>query len=283
MTSPYSHLLLATEHTEYDTGAERVGIDLASRCGVPLHAVLPLVSNAELMMLAPEIEDKAESDAVARLDELQQAARARGVALERTIRRGETPFREIVDEAEKQSADLLILRRRGKRSYLANLLLGEMVHTVTGHAPCDVLIVPRAAQFWSRGIVLATDGSPHSDRATGLAAEIAVQCNLPLTVVSVVEKKQGQETDEKAAKAIVDRALDRVKSKGAQASGQVVTEGKPHEAILAAADTSGADLIVIGRRGLNRVERILVGGTSERVAGSANCAVLIVHGDAEAA
>ena len=159
MSAPFKRILLATEGTEFDTGAERVGIDLAADCDVPLMAVLPIVSNPEFESLAPQREERAEAEAAARLAALQQSARAQGVDLAGNVRRGEQPFREIVDEATERQADLLVLRRRGRRSYLANLLLGEMVHTVTGHTHCSVLIVPRSAQPWSRAVVVATDGS----------------------------------------------------------------------------------------------------------------------------
>jgi nucleotide-binding universal stress UspA family protein len=277
MTSPFSHILLVTEHTEFDVGAERVGIDLAASCSIPLYAVFPLVSNTEFQILAPELEEKAEIEAVEKLETLQQVANGRGVELHSTIRRGETPFREVIEEAHKQAADLIILRRRGKHSYLANMLLGELVHTVTGHAHCDVLAVPRAAQLWSRGIVLATDGSPHSDRATSMAVALAIKYNLPLTIISVAEHKKGEAADESTAQANVERALVSANAAGAQATGRVVANDKPYRAILEVAVETGADLIVIGRRGLNRVERILVGSTSEQVAGSASSAVLIVH------
>jgi nucleotide-binding universal stress UspA family protein len=283
VTSPFARILLATEGTEFDVGAERVAIELAASCGTPLMAVLPLVTNPEFESLAPEREEQAEAEAAAKLDKLRQAAQSRGVELRGTVRRGETPFREIVDEAAERKADLIVLRRRGKRSYLANLLLGEMVHTVTGRAPCDVLIVPRTAKLWTNSIVLATDGSPHGDRATAVAAAVAVHYNLPLTVLSVVEQRDGQSTDATAAKANVERAVATVRAAGAQATGRVVSDGKPHDAILAAAQDTGADLIVMGRRGLNRVERILVGSTSERVAEAASGPVLIVQQTAVAA
>jgi hypothetical protein len=51
------------------------------------------------------------------------------------------------------------------------------------------------------------------------------------------------------------------------------------ESILAAAEQTGADLIVIGHRGLSWMEGMLVGSTPERVAGIANTPVLIVQQD----
>jgi nucleotide-binding universal stress UspA family protein len=38
-----------------------------------------------------------------------------------------------------------------------------------------------------------------------------------------------------------------------------------------------ADLLVVGRRGIGGVERLLLGSTSERVSGFADCPVLIAH------
>jgi nucleotide-binding universal stress UspA family protein len=276
VSAPFQRILLATEGTEFDAGAERVGIDLAASCGVPLMAVMPLVSNAEFESLAPERVERADAEAAAKLANLRLSAQASGVELTGTIRRGEQPFREIVDEASERQADLLVLRRRGKRSYLANLLLGEMVHTVTGHAHCNVLIVPRATQLCSQAVLVATDGSPYGERAMAMAAALAAHRKLPLTIVSVVEQQDGAATAD-AAKAQVESALIAAGAAGAKARGRVVADGKPADAILTVAREIGADLIVIGRRGLNRVERILVGSTSESVAGRANCPVLIVQ------
>jgi nucleotide-binding universal stress UspA family protein len=276
MSPPFTRILLATEGSDFDAGAERVGIDLAASCGVPLMAVLPMVSNPEFEILAPRLEEQAEADAASKLASLHQLALAQGVQVTGTVRRGEQPFREIVDEAAERQADLLVLRRRGTRSYLANLLLGEMVHTVIGHAHCKVLIVPRAARLWSRAVVVATDGSPHGDHAVAIAAAVAAHRDIPLTIVSVVEQHDGPSGDPATVNAQIERALASVAGAGIQASGRIV-HGKPADAILALAEETGADLIAVGRRGLGRVERVLVGSTSERVAGRANCPVLVVQ------
>ena len=260
-----------------DGGAERVSIGLTASYGVPLLAVLPLVTNPVYESVAPEREEQDEAEAAATIERLQQAARFWGVELRGQVRLGEEPFREIVDEAREREADLIVLRRRGKHSHLANLLLGEMVHTVTVHTQSDVLIVPRGSQLWSRGIVLQTDGSPHSERATRIAGALAVHGGLPLTVVSVAEHHQGQEAGERAARASLEQVLARLRAAGAQAIGWAVGDGEPSQAILAAAEETRADLIVIGHRGLSRVRRVLGGSTPERVAGIANAPVLIVQ------
>jgi nucleotide-binding universal stress UspA family protein len=273
VTFPFRSILLAVEGTAFDSGAERVGIDLAASYHLPLLAVLPLVNNAVFESLAPEREERAEADALAKISRLEEAAKARGVELRGTLRTGDEAFREVVAEARERGADLIVLPRRGRHSYLANLLL-------TGHTHSDVLAVPRASELWSRGILLATDGLPHSKRATEVATALAVSRGLPLTVLSVAEQHKGHEPDERTAKVRVELALAVVRVAGARATGRVAAQGKPHQAILAAARDTGADLIVIGRRALGPVERMLVGSTSEEVAGSANIPVLIVQHEA---
>lgn len=62
----------------------------------------------------------------------------------------------------------------------------------------------------------------------------------------------------------------------AQATGRIAS-GRLHEAILGVVREVRADLIVLGRRGMGGVERLLLGSTAERVAGHADCPVLIVH------
>jgi len=82
--------------------------------------------------------------------------------------------------------------------------------------------------------------------------------------------------DRGRAMANVEAATALLRTAGARADGRTA-EGKPHEAILDAARGAHADLIVVGRRGLGGVERLLLGSTSERVSGFADCAVLIVR------
>lgn len=274
MSKPFDTILLATQGTEYDVGAEQIGIELAARFKIALRAVLPVVSNAEYEAMAPSLGQEAEAQAARRLEALCGEARARGVELNGRVRSGEEPFRQIVDEARETGADLIVLRRRGRRGYLAKLLLGEMVHAVTGHAPCDVLIVPQDGRLWSRTVLLATDGSAHSRRAAEVAASISAGCGLPLIVLSVApQPAAAQDANEH-----VEQALAVVRAAGAQASGRVA-DGRPHEAIVRAAEESGADLIVIGRRGMNALKRALVGSTSEKVAGEARAPVLIVRAE----
>jgi nucleotide-binding universal stress UspA family protein len=275
MDHSLKRILLATERTEFDAGAERVAVDLAKHCAVPLAAVLPVLTNPEYETIAPQLVARAEAEAAEKVEALRLLAKAQSVELDIVVRRGEEPYREIVQEATERHSDILVIRPLGKRSFLASLLVGEMVSKVVRHAPCNVLFVPREARPWSRGVLCAVDTSPNASRVATAAAAVARECELPLTIVGVVAH------DAPAARAEVEKtlaqavALAAVAGAGAQTKSEVLV-GKPFERILGAATSADADLIVVGRHGESNVVRTPFGGTTQKVVGLAKSSVLVV-------
>ena len=274
MRLPYSRILLATQHTEFDTGAERVAFELARHHGTPLAGVLPLVINTEYEVVAPELAAQAAARAFAGVGEIRAAAAEAGVALDLGVRQGEDAAREILAEAERGGADLIVARRRGKRGFLAALPVGEMVMKVATRAPCDVLLVPRAARMWSRRVLVAVDASPAADHVTETAASIAVRFGLPLTIATVTAHDDAAGRAE--SDAILARAMTVALRCGAKAESQVAT-GRAAEGITALAASIGADLVVVGRSDPARSgQRRRLGATAHGVTGLAPCPVLIV-------
>ncbi len=273
MTIPYTHLLLATEHTEFDAGAEAVAVELARERGVPLAGVVPIVSNDEYESVASELVARVEEGVHARLVALRADAARAGVDLEVRVRRGEEPWREIVAEAKERNADLLVIRRRGKRSFLANLMVGEMVGKVATHAPCSALLVPRAARLWTRRVLAAVDATRAAPSVVQAAARVAVEAGLPLTVVSVAVHDTAEERA--TADAAVAGAIAAARALGADVDGRTVA-GRAAEAIVALAAELNADLIVAGRGGPSSHGRFHLGGNAHRIVGLAACAVLVV-------
>jgi nucleotide-binding universal stress UspA family protein len=70
----------------------------------------------------------------------------------------------------------------------------------------------------------------------------------------------------------------------ARAEGASITtgteDGEPYERIIDAARAEGCELVVMGRRGLRRLERALMGSVTARVIGHSQCDVLVVPRDA---
>lgn len=274
MTPLFERILLATEHTEFDIGAERLAIDIARECGLPLGGVLPIVSNVEYEAVAPELVAQAEEEAFAKLMQLRLEAQRAGVELDIRVRRGEEPYREIIAEAQARNANLIVTRRRGKRGFLANLMVGEMVGKVATLAPCSVLLVPRASRMWSQRVLAAVDTSRAAEAVAATAARVAVRCKLPLLIASVATDDNADSRG--AAETAVARAIEVARRLGATAEGRTLV-GRPPERIADLASDTGADLLVVGRRGESDVlQRVLLGGTAQKITGLAQCPVLVV-------
>ncbi len=144
-----------------------------------------------------------------------------------------------------------------------------------------------------RHILLATDGSDCALKAAKAAAQIAVAGRSAVTLVFVQpvvataigvavvpvteELVQMQErTSKDAYQRVIDKTrppFDEKKIKFDCIQGQ----GWPGDVITGAAKKCGADLIVIGHRGLSTLQSIFLGSTSERVVHTAGCSVLVVR------
>ena len=242
MASAFSRLLLATEHGEFDSGAEAVALALARRCDLPLAAVLPVLSNPEFEAVAPQLAERADAEAARRRQSLQALALQAGVQLQVQVRRGAEPFAEIVGEARRHEADLLIIRRRGKRGLLAKLLVGEMVSKVVAHSSCSVLVAPRGAQLWARGVLACRDPQAPDAGLVEVATAVAGECALPLYLHALAAGADAQAAAEQ---------------------------------VLAAARLQGADLIVLARNGGSRLGRAWASAVTQKVVGLSECPVLV--------
>ena len=270
MAALFQHPLLATECSEFDQGAHAVALALAARLSQPLQVVLPLVSNAEYEAVAPALAARAEAQLRERSELLLQQARACGITLDVRARRGPEIYAEIIAQAQHSSSDLLIIRRRGQRSFLANLLVGEMVSKVVAHAPCPVLVCPREARLWARGVMVGIDPLVTMPSLLSQAMAVAQDSRLPLHVVSVATDG----TRRPLAEAAVAAAVHEARRGGVAAEGEART-GRPHEALLAAARDRGCDVLVIARHGPQALSRAWIGGVAQKVIGLAECPVWI--------
>lgn len=223
------------------------------------------------------------------MDAVQARALKEGIDCVTLVEKGGDAYRNIVDTAEKGKSTMIIMGRRG-RTGLKRLMMGSVTARVIGHAPCNVLVVPRAAELQFRSIVVATDGSAYSSAAVSEAIGLARRNGSQLTVIAVVPAEIATPTDidftmnqreliaekemhnaEKNARAVKDAA----QKEGVDVKAFVMS-GKPAEAIIQTAGERKADLIVVGSHGRTGVERLLMGSVAERVIVLASCPVLIV-------
>lgn len=134
-----------------------------------------------------------------------------------------------------------------------------------------------------RKVMVATDGSEGGKRAVAAAAQMSWHDGTEFKVVSVVEQYAVYRAEETVAalrtraQEVVAAGARRLRPTGWPVSTTVLA-GPPAQAILAAAGRWGADLIVVGSRGLRALERFALGSVSAGVVRAATCSVLIVKG-----
>lgn len=267
----FERILLATDGSEYSEGAIRVALELARRHNAKLLILSIAVCSPEYTSLVPDLEELATSQAQANVRKIVE--QAQGIDYEVVIKLAKNPQRGIVDAAEEKHADIIVMGRRGRRG-LARLMVGDATAKVVGCAPCTVLVTPKSAKTWEKGILVATDGSPDSNAAVLTAAALSKENSYPLTAVSVVLASHSPER-RREAEAIVQRVREDLTESGIQVNCSV-EEGRPEQVIINKTREAGADLIVIGTLGRSGIGRLLLGSVSERVIGQAECPVLLI-------
>jgi nucleotide-binding universal stress UspA family protein len=132
-------------------------------------------------------------------------------------------------------------------------------------------------------IVVGTDGSGTASAAVKHAAELAAAGGGELVVVSAfAHPREGAPvfTNPEQAGAEAARGLLHDVEKHYADSVKVRTvlrEGNAADAIIDVAEEEGADLIVVGNRGMTGAKRALLGSVPNTVSHHAPCHVLIVH------
>lgn len=145
-------------------------------------------------------------------------------------------------------------------------------------------------------IVAAVDGSPPALRAVAFAAKLAGGQGAELILTMVVRdlppsgspeledyaRLEHIETPTRtlafaAADSVLENARQIAEANGAQRLSTAVSIGEPAAEIVALAERSQADLIVVGSRGHGRLAGLILGSVAQEVAVSAPCPVTIVR------
>jgi len=279
-------VLVATDLTPVSDEALRQGDALARTLGGPLHVCHVVPDLLTVRMLFPQ--DQRRDDAFVRELEhhavdLVQASIAKHTARPRAeVRIGiesGSPHSGILRRAETMAAGVIVVGP------------GNVAERVVRHAPCPVLV----ARPSRRGAVLAaTDFSDFALPAMTAGAAEAVRRGVALVVLHSIDL--GPVTAMTAGGAYpmippigaredlrvrlraetlhrLRRGLDSVGAKGET----IVADDAPGEAIVAAARTLPAELVVVGTIGRTGLRRLALGSVAEAVVRSAPCSVLVMR------
>ena len=144
-------------------------------------------------------------------------------------------------------------------------------------------------------ILLAVDGSVYSDAAVDevarrlwpaeseikviTAAETPLMVGMEPWAASPVYFEQLEKSLRETANSVVKSALlklQKINDRTLKVSSSII-QGSPKQVIVEEAENWGADLIVMGSRGLGAWNRLLLGSVSSAVVNHAKCSVEIVR------
>jgi nucleotide-binding universal stress UspA family protein len=143
----FSTIVVGTDGSETASEAVRQATELASKVDGEIHLVSAYepVPEGRLREERQEVPADLEwmvnprEDVEATLKEAAERISEDGVKVESYSRQGD-PADAILDVAEEQNADLIVVGNKGMTG-AKRFLLGSVPNKVTHHAPCSVLII----------------------------------------------------------------------------------------------------------------------------------------------
>ena len=139
-------------------------------------------------------------------------------------------------------------------------------------------------------VVVGTDGSETSFCAVDRAAELARDADATLVIACAYESGKADPADQDAlgdeayqvvgsapAEDTVSRAKDRAAAAGATRIDTVAAQGKPSPTLQQIVEDRGADLVVVGNRGLNTLAGRIIGSVPLDIVRHMPVDVLVVH------
>jgi nucleotide-binding universal stress UspA family protein len=119
-------------------------------------------------------------------------------------------------------------------------------------------------------LLVGTDGSPTAAEAVEVALLVAAPLGAHVHVLSV------SDADEDAARSALAAPAARAAELGVACTTHVGVGTNAGRVIVETAARVGADLVVVGDRGMHGVNRLLSGSVPNHVAHNAPCSVLLV-------
>jgi len=255
----YSSILVGTDGSETAAFAVRAAARLAKRLSAELAVVM-----------AYDGKKEREEEVRARLDAAVAPAVEEGLKPMKFVR-DEEPAAAVMVTAEEGGVDLIVVGNRGMGK-ARRFKLGTVPEQIAHSSPTDVLIVRTAdpgrrseARYGS--VLIGTDGSPTATEATRRGYQFALSLGADVTLVSA--------GDPAFCEIVLKDAVEKVTGGDEDVRTKAVRDD-PEDALRKAAQDLGADLVVVGNRGMQGAQRFLAGSVPSKVAHTAPCDVLIV-------
>jgi len=281
----YDDVLLPVDEsaTAGASAVVRHAADLARWADATLHLLYVAdTARDSVTVVGTDVVDALVREGESTLSEVGETLDGLGVDHEGEVLQGD-PAPTIVDYARE--VDLVVMPTHGREG-LSRQFLGSVTERVVRRAPVPVLAArareDERLRFPYERLLVATDGSEAATRAARHGLDLAAALDADVTALSVVDDTVGGtvrdlvgDESERAA----GEACAAVEADGADRGVEVtrrVVHGAPDEEIVAAVDSTGADVVVVGATGRRGVDDVLLGSVADRTIRRALVPVLTV-------
>ena len=186
--------------------------------------------------------------------------------------------RGLRELCEVVGADLLVVGS-SRRGPLGRVLIGDDTSAALNGAPCAIAIAPSNPSHQpgtTREIGVGYDGSPESEHALSVARTLAVAWAAKLSALEAVSLPSYASVGPGAAdtppQCLVEDALERIAALGGVEPNAAY--GQPAQEL--ALYSASLDLLIVGARGYGPVGRLIHGSTSQQLARTARCPLLVL-------
>lgn len=200
------------------------------------------------------------------------AFKEEGLQVEQKVVEHKNIVEAVMEEAEEEGYDLIIMGRSGRKEKDARL--GGVAEKVSLHSEIPVLIAGEKRAVSK--LLVPVDGSESSNKAVEYAASLAKRLGAKLTLLHVQESRlfgHRPELSQAIGKSILSNAAEKLKG---MTFDQKLESGDPARKVTEIAEKEDYDMIVMGSKGHGALERFLLGSVINHVLHYTKHPVLVV-------
>ncbi len=262
-------IAVALDGSEAAASALRWAVDIAKRSNTPIVGVNALyvawgdTGIEQRRRRTAEQQERVEEEWLA-------PATESGVATEAVVGVGD-PREVVLTTALSAGADLVVMGRTGSGGGPGFLHLGSVAEHAAHHTTLPLAVIPTEAPTAIRTIVVGVDGSAESLRALAWAGDVARSVGADVVAVQVMEPllEWTPASSPDNWRRDVERDLREwalpLTDAGVSVTAVAQRNLHPADGLLGVATTRGADLLVVGARGLGGFKSLRVGGVALKV------------------
>ncbi len=212
---------------------------------------------------------------------LETLSKSKGISLDIIIQEG-TASKKIIEVAEREKADLIVLGRRGL-SAIEKLFIGSVANQVLRNSPVPILITKkkRGKPRFNR-IIVPTDFSEKEEIERDYAWQLAKKLDASEICLLHVLELHDYEFSPRELDELLAAVLKRLQQRKKREKEDFKVKEDVYRAVNAPlgivdyAETHHYDLIVISSCTQSKLERFFLGSTTEKVISYSNLPVFVI-------